>query len=143
MNFRYSLIVMDGCSGCGLSVQSLGKALAVEGLISILTQLLLFRRLSRTLGLYSGFAYTNAFHILIAASLPLIRVVILIFEGSDAGQDEERRRSVVTWIAVIGWLAMTTVSSLAHSFSMIIINAAAPTKDALGAVKWVGFERLV
>ncbi len=75
----------------------------------------------------------NSGFILLFASLPLLRVVVIHTEGLHAGEQGESR-GFLTWTAVLAWLALSTFFGLSNSFSMVLVNMASPDKGALGAL---------
>ncbi len=116
-----------------MSPSAIGTALALQGAWSIFCQLAFLGRLRRRWGVAKAYKILNSGFILLFLSLPLLRVVVVHTEGVHAGESGEAR-GFWTWLSILSWLAVSTFFGLSNSFSMVLVNMAAPDKGALGAL---------
>lgn len=67
----------------------------------------------------------NPLQILVFLSLPLLRTVVIMAEGNHAGElgsPTEEHRSIWVWLALLLWLALSTVAGMANSLSMVLVS---------------------
>lgn len=116
---------------------AIGTALAFQGLWTIICQLWLLGKFRRRFGIANSYKILNAGFTFVFLTLPLLRTVVVAAEGVHAGEDAEKPRAVVTWIAIMSWLFLSSVVGMSNSFAMVVINMAAPEKEALGALNGI------
>jgi hypothetical protein len=116
-----------------MTPSAIGTALACQGAWSIVCQLVFLGRLRRRWGVAKAYKILNSGFIFLFLSLPLLRVVVINTEGVHAGENGETR-GIWTWLSILSWLAISTFVGLSNSFSMVLVNMAAPDKGALGVL---------
>jgi hypothetical protein len=119
-----------------MTPSAIGTALALQGAWSIVCQLAFLGRLRRRWGVARAYKILNSGNIIIFGTLPLLRLIVVHSEGLHAGENGETR-GFLTWLSILSWLGMSTYFGLSNSFSMVLVNMAAPDKGALGALNGI------
>ncbi len=83
---------------------------------------------NRRFGIAGGYRFLNCGYILVFLYLPMIRSVVLYFEGPHAGEDPEVSRSIFTYMAILLFLGLSTFVGMANSLSMVLVNLCTPDR---------------
>ncbi|KAL7424049.1 hypothetical protein Q5752_001634 [Cryptotrichosporon argae] len=143
------LFFFDKNHGLGMTASSIGGVMALNGLWSIVAQLYFLTRIRRALGLARAYKALSLGWVAVWVALPALRAVMVATEapvgggaGTDAGAGPGAGRYAETraWptvIAVNALLSFVTFVGMANSLLMVLVNASAPDKSALGAVNGI------
>jgi hypothetical protein len=94
-------------SGLGLTPSAIGTALSIQGVWSVICQLVFLSKMQRKHGSVRAFQRLNSGWVLVFLTLPLVRIVTVMAEGEHAGEKGESR-SWIMWAALLAWLALST-----------------------------------
>ncbi|WWC61050.1 uncharacterized protein I303_103628 [Kwoniella dejecticola CBS 10117] len=135
------LFFFDRNNGLSMSASAIGGALAINGLVTILVQLILLSKIRNYLGISLGYKVLSIGWIFTWLLLPLLRSVLLAMEdpintSGEYLQFGEDRGWTVS-ICVNLYLSFVAVVNLAGSLLMVLINTSAPDKNALGAINGI------
>ena len=137
------LFFYDKYNGLGMSAQSIGTALAVNGIWSIACQLLLLTRIRRYFGISNAFKLLNFGWIIVWILLPMLRPLLEWVETPLPRENEfdpilyGDTRSWVMTIAINLMLSWVTFVGMTGSLIMVLINFSSPDRRALGAVNGI------
>ncbi|WVW83031.1 hypothetical protein I302_105048 [Kwoniella bestiolae CBS 10118] len=141
------LFFFDRNNGLGLSASAIGTAFALNGLVTIIVQLVLLHRIKNLFGIAGGYKVLSIGWIFVWLLLPPLRLILLATEdpipssASPAnGGDVElgEGRGWIISICVNIYLSFVTVTNLTGSLLMVLINTSSPDKNALGAINGIG-----
>lgn len=133
----------DCISGLGMSASAIGTALAVNGIWTIMCQLLLLNRIRRYFGISRSFKILSFGWIPIWLLLPLLRSVL---EASETPLPQENIFDPIKYPATRGWitsiavnllLSFVSVVGMANSLLMVLVNFSCPDQTAYGAVNGI------
>ncbi|WWD10081.1 hypothetical protein V865_008214 [Kwoniella europaea PYCC6329] len=122
------LFFFDRNNGLAMSASSIGTAFAINGLVTIVVQLVLLTRIKRLFGIAGGYKVLTIGWIFVWLLLPLLRLTKP--PGGSGGWTLS--------IFVNVYLSFVTVINLTGSLLMVLINTASPDKSALGAINGIG-----
>nr|XP_019013583.1 uncharacterized protein I206_01653 [Kwoniella pini CBS 10737]OCF52364.1 hypothetical protein I206_01653 [Kwoniella pini CBS 10737] len=135
------LFFFDRNNGLSMSASAIGGALAINGLVTILVQLILLSKIRNYLGISLGYKILSIGWIFTWLLLPLLRSVLLSTEdpinlSGEYLQFGENRGWAVS-ICVNIYLSFVAIVNLSSSLLMVLINTSAPDRNALGAINGI------
>ncbi|WRT67192.1 uncharacterized protein IL334_004158 [Kwoniella shivajii] len=143
------LFFFDRNNGLSMSASAIGTAFAINGLWTILCQIILLNRIRRWLGISLGYKVLTIGWIFVWLLLPTLRTILLAtedplpspnpstqFGSNDKLQFGETRGWIIS-ISVNLYLSFVTIVNMTGSLLMVLINTSAPDKAALGAINGI------
>ncbi|WWD15992.1 hypothetical protein CI109_100416 [Kwoniella shandongensis] len=142
------LFFFDPNNGLGMSAQAIGIVMAINGLWTILCQILLLTRFRRWFGISLAYKLLSAGWPLIYIFLPLLRNVLIATEtpiphdsiSNPNGYGPRvyaAERGWPTLICVNLYLCFVTLVNMSNGLLMVLVNFASPDKTALGAMNGI------
>ncbi|KAL1406880.1 hypothetical protein Q8F55_006289 [Vanrija albida] len=131
------LFFYDRHNGLAMSPSAIGGALALNGLWTVVAQLLILTRLRLALGLRRAYVLLTAGWVPVWLLLPLLRRVLVAAETPDAEGMYPATRGWTVTLAVNALLSVVTLVTLNNSLLMVVVNDSSPDRAALGAVNGI------
>ncbi|WWC89979.1 uncharacterized protein L201_004909 [Kwoniella dendrophila CBS 6074] len=136
------LFFFDRNNGLAMSTPAIGGAFAINGLVTILVQLILLKRIKKWLGITLGFKVLSFGWIFVWLLLPPLRTILLNTETPISTTSEghlvfgEIRKWPIT-IFINLYLCFCTIVNMTGSLLMVLINTCSPNKNSLGAINGI------
>ncbi|WVQ71733.1 hypothetical protein IAR50_001274 [Cryptococcus sp. DSM 104548] len=140
------LFFFDRNNGLGMSASAIGLSLALNGLWTILCQILLLSRIRRYFGISLGYKVLSAGWPIIWFLLPLLRSILTSTETPLPPPEEDHYNHPVVYGETRGWptaigvnvyLSLSSIVSISSSLLMALVNYSSPDRTALGAVNGI------
>ncbi|ODO10776.1 hypothetical protein I350_01374 [Cryptococcus amylolentus CBS 6273] len=140
------LFFFDRHNGLGMSASAIGLSLALNGLWTILCQILLLSRIRRWFGISMGYKVLSAGWPLIWLILPLLRNVLTATETPLPPPEDDQYTHPLLYPETRGWptaicvnlyLSLSSVVAISSSLLMAVVNYSSPDRTALGAINGI------